>query len=155
MTRRAAQQPHCTYDAKQTAREALAPVVRARYKKLQRDVKRLSKDPPDEALHAVRIRAKRCRYACEASVAAFGKPASHLADALAKVQDVLGEHQDAVVAIGWLSKTAHECSPTEAFAIGMLAQVEREAARVSRAAFPATWKRARKWHLRAWLWSGA
>ena len=86
---------------------------------------------------------------------AFGKPASHLANALADVQDVLGEHQDAVVAISWLNKTAHECSPAEAFAVGMLAQVEREAACDSRAAFPATWKRARKWHLRAWLWASA
>jgi CHAD domain-containing protein len=152
---RAAQQPHCTYDAKQHARQALAPVVRARYKKLERDVKRLSKDPPDEALHAVRIRAKRCRYACEASVPAFGKAATRLADALAGVQDVLGEHQDAVVAIAWLNKTAHECSPAEAFAVGMLAQLERDAARKSREAFPATWKRARKSHLRAWLGTGA
>jgi CHAD domain-containing protein len=152
---RAAQHPQCNYEAKQHARQALAPVVRARYKKLENDVKRLTSDPPDEALHAVRIRAKRCRYACEASVAAFGKPAARLAEALADVQDVLGEHQDAVVAIAWLNKTAHECSAAEAFAVGMLAQVERDTARESRAAFPASWKRARQSHLRAWLWAGA
>jgi CHAD domain-containing protein len=148
---RAAQQPNCTPEAKAEARQALVPVVRARYKKLERDVKRLSSNPSDEALHAVRIRAKRCRYACEAGVAAFGKPATRLASALADVQDVLGEHQDAVVALGWLHKTAQECSPTEAFAIGMLAQVERDAARRAREEFRPTWKKAHKSHLRAFL----
>jgi CHAD domain-containing protein len=143
--------PRCTSDARDPARAALAPVVRERWKKVRRAVKHLSSNPADEALHAVRIRAKRCRYAAEAGVPAFGRPAVEFAKALAGVQDVLGEHQDAVVAIGWLSKTAHECSSSEAYAIGMLAQVERDAALVARAQFPRTWKRARRPSLRAWL----
>ena len=99
---------------------------------------KLGDNPPDEALHAVRMRAKQCRYAAEACEPAFGKPARRLATRDGpKVQDVLGEHHDAVVAAAWLAKTAHECSPAEAYAIGMLAQVEREAAAAARAEFPA------------------
>ena len=50
----------------------------------------LGDDPPDEELHAVRIRAKRCRYAAEAVAPAVGKPAKRFAAAVAEVQEVLG-----------------------------------------------------------------
>ena len=54
---------------------------------------------PTHALHEVRIRAKRCRYAAEAVEPAFGKPAKRVRRRRSTdVQDVLGEHQDAVVA---------------------------------------------------------
>ena len=139
----AAQQPAFAASAAQPAAKALAPVVRGRWKKLRNTVERLGDNPPDEALHATRVRAKQCRYAAEACEPAFGKPARRLARELGKVQDVLGEHHDAVVATAWLAKTAHECSPAEAYAIGMLAQLEREAAAGARAAFPPTWERAR------------
>jgi CHAD domain-containing protein len=70
---------------------------------------------------------------------------------MANVQDVLGEHHDAVVAIAWLAKTAHECSPAEAYAIGMLAQIEREAAAQARAEFAAVWRRADTKAVRGWM----
>jgi len=62
-----------------------------------------------------------------------GEKIENAHDAMADVQDVLGEHHDAVVAVAWLTKTAHECPPAEAYAIGMLAQVEREAVAAGRA----------------------
>ena len=57
--------------------------------------------PADEELHALRIKAKRARYAAE------GRGASHpeagaFATAVAELQDVLGEQHDAVVAEEWL-----------------------------------------------------
>jgi CHAD domain-containing protein len=134
--------PAYTDAAFEPAPDALAAVVRGRWKKVRRAVRRLGDNPPDEALHAVRVRAKRCRYAAEACEPALGKQARRLARAMAKVQDVLGEHHDAVVAVAWLAKTAHECSPAEAYAIGMLAQIECEAAAAARAEFPAVWRRA-------------
>ena len=60
-----------------TLAPALAPVVRERWKKLRSAVEELGEHPPDEALHAVRIRAKRCRYAAEAVVPAFGEVRPH------------------------------------------------------------------------------
>ena len=111
----------------------------------------LGKHPPDAALHAIRVRAKKARYAAEACAPAFGKPARRFARAMANVQNILGEHHDAVVAVEWLTKTAHECSPAEAYAIGMLAQIEREAADTARGAFPAAWRRANSKRVRGWL----
>ncbi len=147
----AAADPKFTSAARARASVALKPVVHHRWKKLRRAVRNLGDHPPDEALHAIRRRAKQCRYAAEATEPAFGKPARRLARATAAVQDVLGEHHDAVVAVAWLTKTAHECSPAEAYAIGMLAQVEREAATAARAEFPAVWRRADTERIRGWL----
>ncbi len=55
-------------------------------------------DVPDEQLHDLRIRAKRCRYAAEAAAAATGKNAAKFAREVAALQEVLGELHDAVVA---------------------------------------------------------
>ena len=147
----AAANPVLTDAARARASVALKPVVQHRWKKVRRAVRNLGDNPPDEALHAVRRRAKQCRYAAEATEPAFGKPARRLARAMAEVQDVLGEHHDAVVAVAWLTKTAHECSPAEAYAIGMLAQVEREAATAARAEFPDVWRGADTERVRGWL----
>jgi CHAD domain-containing protein len=130
---------------------ALVRVVGARWKKVRRTVRRLGENPPDDALHAVRVRAKQCRYAAEACESALGKPARRLARAMADVQDVLGEHHDAITAGAWLAKTAHECSPAEAYAIGMLAQIEREAAAAARSEFAAVWARVDTKPVRGWL----
>src|SRR5262245_29307473 len=125
---RASESPPVVEAGAELAVEVLPRVVRAPWKKLVRAVDKLSEVPTDEQLHGVRIRAKRCRYAAEATAVAFGKPAKRFAEAMASVQDVLGEHQDAVVAREWLAKTAPECAPGEAYALGMLTEVERMAA---------------------------
>jgi CHAD domain-containing protein len=147
----AAASPQLTIAANANASDALHAVVRERWRKVRRSVHALGDNPADESLHAVRIRAKRCRYAADACEPALGKPARRLSRAMARVQDVLGEHHDAVVADAWLAKTAHECSPGEAYAIGMLAQVEREAAAISRAEFPEVWRAAEAERNCGWL----
>ena len=147
----AAESPRFTEAAAAPAGRALTKVIRRRWKQIRRAVRDLGDNPPDEALHAIRIRAKKCRYAAEACEPAFGKRGRRLARGMAKVQDILGDHHDAVVAVEWLAKTAHECSPAEAYAIGMLAQLEREAAAVARAEFPEVWRRADTERVRGWL----
>jgi CHAD domain-containing protein len=147
----AAARPAFTDAALGPASDALTPVVRRQWKKVRRAVRELGDNPPDEALHSTRVRAKRCRYAAEACEPAFGKPARRLARAMAEVQELLGEHHDAVVAGAWLAKTAHECSPAEAYAIGMLAQIEHEAGNAARAEFPSVWRRADTARVRGWL----
>ncbi|MEU3773317.1 CYTH and CHAD domain-containing protein [Streptomyces sp. NPDC032472] len=52
----------------------------------------------DHALHDARKAAKRARYAAEAATEALGKPAKRQAKAIKAVQNLLGEHQDSVVA---------------------------------------------------------
>src|SRR5439155_1436186 len=59
---------------------------------------------PDAEWHEVRVRAKRARYAIEAVAGVLGSPVPELGRAVAAVQDLLGEHQDAAVAADtWLA----------------------------------------------------
>lgn len=131
----------------------LGDLVSKPWRKLRDAVDELAEDPPDTALHGIRIRAKRCRYAAEAVAPAVGKPARKFARAIADVQEVLGEHQDAVIAGQWLRAhaTDHRDHPECAFVAGELAAIEEEAAARSRADWTAVWKRARAKRLRQWL----
>src|SRR5512139_2476044 len=87
------------------ARTALDEIPRL----LARDLRRVERraeaavrvDDPgrrNEALHETRKAAKRLRYAAESAVPVFGHRAEKLAKRAKQVQDVLGEHQDTVVA---------------------------------------------------------
>ena len=60
----------------------------------------------DEALHGARKAAKRTRYAAEASRPALGPPAKKFAKRIKRVQQLLGDHQDSVVARGALRELA-------------------------------------------------
>jgi CHAD domain-containing protein len=130
----------------------LRDIVRRPWGKLAAAVEALGDDPPDHELHGVRIRAKRARYAAEAVVPAFGKPARAYARAVTGLQDVLGEHQDAVVAGTWLRATALTLGdPAAVYAAGELGAAERAAADASRAAWPEAWRAASRRSLRRWL----
>jgi CHAD domain-containing protein len=147
----AAERPRCTVWAHLPAVDVLPKVVRKPWRKLRDAVRDLGPAPADEALHEVRIRAKRARYAAEATAPVFGQVARRFARGMAAVQDVLGEHQDAIVARAWLTKTATECSPNEAFAAGMLAAMQLQTAAAARERFPDVWDDARSKKRRAWL----
>jgi CHAD domain-containing protein len=60
------------------------------------------------------------------------------------LQDVLGEHQDAVVAAVRLRQLAADAPPRTALAAGRLIEREEEHRRESRAAWPKAWKNLRK-----------
>jgi CHAD domain-containing protein len=122
------------------------------WKKLRRAVRDLDDDPADDALHQVRIRAKRVRYAAEAVAPAIGRDAKRFAKRVTEVQDILGEHQDAVVAEQWLREQLRpDSTGPMLFVAGELAAIERAAARTARSRFPAVWRRADRKRLRAWL----
>jgi CHAD domain-containing protein len=133
------------------AADVLPSLVRAPWDKLRKTVEELPDDPSDEALHDVRIRAKRCRYAAEAVAPAVGKQARTFAKAIAEIQDVLGEHQDAVVAEQWLREVASTASERDVFAAGQLASLERIDIERTRATWGGAWKAASKKKLRQWL----
>lgn len=121
------------------------------WRKLRDAVNALDDDAPDRELHQVRIRAKRARYAAEAVAPAVGTAPKRFARAVADVQDVLGEHQDAVVAGRWLRDHVPPNDSEAAFVAGQLAIVEAAAAQASRDEWPAAWKIARAPKLRRWM----
>jgi CHAD domain-containing protein len=133
-------------------RSMMRDAVRRPWEKLRSAVHALPPDPTDTELHDIRKRAKRTRYAAEAVAPAFGKPARAFARALVDVQDVLGEHQDAVVAGEWLRRAASDAARGEdGFAAGRLASLESDAAESARDAWRDVWDRADRKRLRSWL----
>ncbi|GHJ49860.1 hypothetical protein Cs7R123_72020 [Catellatospora sp. TT07R-123] len=82
---------------------------------------------PDVDWHGVRISAKRARYAAEAV------GLRRLARALVELQDLLGEHQDAVVAAALWQALGRE-HPEVAVTCGRLVERESAAARAARTA---------------------
>jgi CHAD domain-containing protein len=133
------------------AADVLPQLVTKPWKELSTAVEELPDDPPDDALHQVRIKAKRCRYAAEAVAPAVGKRARSFAKTIADLQDVLGEHQDAVVAEQWLREVAASSTGGDVFVAGQLASLERVEVERTRAVWGDAWKAASKKKLRQWL----
>jgi CHAD domain-containing protein len=120
------------------AETSLDELADGAFGKLRKAVHKLPDEPADHELHAVRKKGKRARYAAE--LAGWKKPVRRAK----KVQDVLGEHQDAVVAAERLRALAVGASPEKALAAGRLVEREEEHRRESRAAWPKAWKKLRK-----------
>jgi CHAD domain-containing protein len=144
-------------DPGQPAAEALVPLVAKTWRKLRKEVGRAGNHPSDGSdahLHKIRIRAKRCRYAAEAVVPLVGKPAAQFAAAVEEVQELLGEHHDAVVAEAWLRQASGGIGVgkrKKARVAGQLIAMERADAERLRARWPATWDQLDRKKLRAWL----
>jgi CHAD domain-containing protein len=148
----AANAPALLLEADLPAATVLPRLVRTPWKKLKRAVDQLDEPPGDEQLHAVRIAAKRVRYASEAVAPLLGKPARDLAEAAAELQDILGEHNDAVVAARWLrGPMSSSRSVRTAFVAGELAGLERWAAAETGKQWRPAWKHLRDRRLRAWM----
>ncbi len=128
----------------------LADVVRAPWRKLRKAADAIDEDSSDRDLHLVRIRAKRVRYAAEAVAEALGKDARKFAEGAESVQDLLGEHQDAIVAADWLRHHAGTGRATS-FVAGELVAMERDAAHRAREEWPEVWRKARRKKLRRWM----
>jgi len=113
----------------------LDAVARRQLKKLGRAVRAVGADPADVELHELRKLGKRARYAYEL---AGNDRAVRRATAL---QDVLGKHQDAVVAEARLRSLAADAPAAQALAAGRLIEGERRRRRRARARWRKTWRR--------------
>ena len=133
------------------ARDVLPALVRRPWRQLRRAVAGLGEKPEDAALHQVRIRAKRGRYAAEAAIPVFGKAAERFADAVADLQGVLGDLNDAVVAEAWLREAAARAPAAQVLVVGELIARQRQKASDCRAAWSHEWERASDKRRRAWL----
>ena len=89
-------------------RSELPRLAAKSWKSLMKRARALRPNDPDKDFHDVRKRAKRARYAAEDLAEVIGKrrakEAIRFAQGLTKVQDVLGEHQDAVTAAQTISR---------------------------------------------------
>jgi CHAD domain-containing protein len=134
------------------ARKPLRKAVQKAWLRVPRAVERLDPDPPDEALHEIRKRAKRARYAAELASGVFGADADRFARKLERLQDTLGELQDAVMAHDQLARLGlHRLDGGPAFAAGELSCGERDRRRQARDRWESAWKAARRKKLRRWM----
>ncbi|MEU8018087.1 CYTH and CHAD domain-containing protein [Micromonospora parva] len=151
----AARTPRFTRRAAAPATEALPALVARSWGRLSGPdgVDGLDIQSPDDRWHAVRKEGKQARYAVNAVAPTVAKGARRLSRALARVQDVLGEHQDAAVAADtWLEIAAARPDDHElAVTAGRLAERERASVRRARERLPAAWHRATRRRRTSWL----
>lgn len=147
----AAGAPRCRKGAEAPAADVVPGLVAAPWRKLRKAVDALPADPADTDLHRIRILAKRTRYAAEAAAPLVGKKAKAFASAVAGLQEVLGDHQDAVVAEAWLRAAAEGADPAVSLAAGELIAVQMVEAAEGRKRWPKAWKKASAEKLRSWM----
>lgn len=128
------------------ARAALdvAPdLILRRQRRFARKAAKIRRNATPDAVHAVRIEAKRMRYALEFFRPLYGKGVSAYIRRLVEVQDLLGAHQDAIVAVDQLRELASLSNalpgPT-LFVMGRMAERSVADARELRARFPTTYR---------------
>jgi len=120
-------------------------LARRPWKKLRRAVRELPDAPSNEALHEVRKRAKHARYAVEAIEPVARSEGRRLARRLRDLQDTLGAHHDAIVAVAWLRAARDATDDRDvAFVAGELAWSFAMDAEHDRAVWTRAWKRARR-----------
>jgi CHAD domain-containing protein len=147
----ATRDPHVLPAAGRPARRALPLLVAEPWQKLAKAAKNAGRDPDDVVLHGIRIRAKRARYAADVAALVVGKPAARFATAVAGVQEVLGEHQDACIRRAWLRDNAGALSPGAALVAGQLVARAERTAEEGRREWERAWKQAGEGRLRTWL----
>jgi CHAD domain-containing protein len=123
---------------------AIERIARNEFRRLGEAVAALGKRPSNDAMHALRITLKRARNAAELA-ASKGSARRRFLDDARVFQDLLGEHQDALVAERRLRAAAvDDASTAAAFVAGRIAERQRaRRARVQKR-LPAAWKRLRK-----------
>jgi deazaflavin-dependent oxidoreductase (nitroreductase family) len=110
--------------AEVTVGGAASSLVERPYRRFRGLATRLTVKSPPTDFHTVRRRARLLRYTVEFVADAFPRSAAEFVRRLTALQDVLGKHQDAEVAITQLRALAEhgQLSPGATFALGQLAQ---------------------------------
>jgi CHAD domain-containing protein len=147
-----AERPPLHDDAAGTAVSVLVPRARKAWRRLRRAAGAAAESgAPIEAVHAMRLRAKQFRYAVDALVEVDSAAKRH-ARLIGRLQDALGELNDAVVAEAWLRDQAgHEDDPKRAFLIGQLVAAERAIVTERLSAWRRVWRPVKREDARAWL----
>jgi CHAD domain-containing protein len=120
---------------------AVAPdLIERRFRSVRKAAGAIGPESPPADYHRLRIRGKRLRYALEFLGDLYPGHTQPLIRRLVALQDLLGEHQDAEVAIARLRglvREGDELRPETVFAMGAIAERYRQRAAALRAEFPA------------------
>ena len=131
--------------AAEPSERTLADLAGRELRRLVGQVRALGKAPAEEKLHELRIRVKRVRYAAELGGLRGGGRTARVIEAATSLQDILGGHQDAIVAEQRIRGLAERSDdPGVAFAAGRLAERQRQRRDALQQQLPAAWRRLRK-----------
>ena len=129
------------------ARAAAPELIESRFRRFRKAGDRIGTHSDPSEYHLVRIRGKRLRYALEFLTDLYPGTSRPVIRRLVELQDLLGLHQDADVAIERLRRLAAErggeLSPATVFAMGEIAERYRQGALELRTRFPAAYSRVR------------
>lgn len=130
---------------------SLADIAGGAFKTLRRAMQESGPDASDNLLHHIRIQGKRARYAAELAERSVGKQATRFLRQAKTMQDLLGEHQDALVTEQRLRKLLGRArGKFTAFAVGRLVERESERRRSVRKRLPNVWEKLLKRGQKAW-----
>ncbi|MCS7323772.1 MAG: CHAD domain-containing protein [Thermoflexales bacterium] len=99
--------------ARQSARALLPALLMKRYAAVRVLGDAITAESPAESYHALRIQVKRLRYALESAACLYPKVAESFVPRLIALQDLLGEHHDAHVALEQLRAVAQSAALAE------------------------------------------
>ncbi len=149
--------PQLTGAAVRPASDVIRAPVRRAYRRTQRRMRAALRAPSgpsrELALHEARKAAKRARYAAEAVSPVAGKQADRFARQMKRIQTLLGDHQDSVIArqaereLGMIAHLAGE----NAFSYGLAYERDVVVGERLQQEVAGAWQRASRKRYRRWL----
>ncbi|MDQ3327306.1 MAG: CHAD domain-containing protein [Chloroflexota bacterium] len=131
--------------------EAAPDLLKKRHRRFRKAGDAITADSPSEDYHDLRKRGKRLRYALEFLGDVYGKSTKGMIAPLTELQDLLGEHQDAYVAVARLRELSategSQLPSTTVFSMGEISQRYAQQTAKLRAKFPAAYEEleGRRW----------
>lgn len=130
--------------------EVAREIIGEQARKLRKRADRLKDDSSADDYHAARIRAKRLRYALDAFAGLYGDAARDYSRALARLQRVLGDFNDAAVRSEKFARLVTEgrrVPASTSFVVGRLVELDRRAFDRCRRKFAKAYRRTqgRRW----------
>lgn len=121
------------------------------FRKMRKAVKDLTSPPEDEDLHRVRRLAKKARYTADLVKDSGGKKVARYLEDIKRLQEVLGDFQDSVVAEERIKAFLPDANTSqESFVLGRMAELEAIKKRRVRSDFPPVWSKVKKSGKKAW-----
>ena len=134
-----------------SSKYTLTDVAARQFRKLQKAVRRLKRSPSNADLHRVRIKTKRARYAAELAEVCNGKAVTRFMKTAKQFQDLLGTHQDSVMAGQYVQGLLkYQAGRQAAFTAGLLVARANQRREDVRRQFWSEWQRLKKRGKRAW-----
>lgn len=106
-------EPPLRRNAREPALQMLLPSFQSTVSEFFRSTDEWGPNPPNDALHRIRISAKQCRYSADIASSYLGQEARDVANALRKLQTVLGKIHDRAVATTYLEEFLHSVEQSQ------------------------------------------